>query len=272
MSNSWPRTASGVVLPPERSRVTVQEVIGGPWRHLLPRLLPIRLALPAVMKISAKTEYACIAMLELAANYGSGEPVPIRAIAERHEVPPRFMVQILLQLKAAGLVASTRGAAGGYHLIRPPEDVSLGRVMDVIEGSTSTTKSPSASPDSPTVKLLMRVWQDVAAKMGEMLGRITFAELVDRAKEEDALAYDAGNIKVQETTSRFISCVPKNGPDKTRRIARGRRRVTSRPCWPHRGPTCRPSCPIPRRSSLGVGASWGCPSPCDTWSRCVGRP
>ena len=52
------------------------------------------------MKISAKTEYACIAMLELSSRYGSGEPVRIRKIAERHNVPPRFLVQILLQLKA----------------------------------------------------------------------------------------------------------------------------------------------------------------------------
>jgi len=84
------------------------------------------LALLAAMNIFAKTEYACVAMLELAANYGSGKPVPIRTIAARHGVPDRFLVQILLQIKAAGLVASTRGAAGGYHLACPPAEVSLG--------------------------------------------------------------------------------------------------------------------------------------------------
>ena len=136
------------------------------------------------MKISATTEYACVAMLELAANYGSGEPVRIREIAERHEVPARFLVHILLQLKAAGLVASTRGCAGGYRLACPPAEVSLGQVMDVIGGSTSATKDPSASPDSPALKVLMRAWQDVADEVGEMLGGITFAELVDRAKKK----------------------------------------------------------------------------------------
>ena len=88
------------------------------------------------MRVSAKTEYACIAMLELAAQYGSNEPVRIRRIAERHDVPPRFLVQILLQLKGAGLVASVRGAAGGYHLVKPPQEISLGQVMEVIEGSS----------------------------------------------------------------------------------------------------------------------------------------
>ena len=86
------------------------------------------------MRISAKTEYACIAMFELASQYGSGEPVRIRQIAQRHDVPPRFLVQILLQLKGAGLVASVRGAAGGYQLLCPPDEISFGRVMEAIDG------------------------------------------------------------------------------------------------------------------------------------------
>ena len=136
------------------------------------------------MNISATTEYACVAMLELAANYGLDEPVPTRAIAERHGVPDRFLVQILLQLKAAGLVASTRGAAGGYRLVCPPAEVSLGQVMDVIGGSTSAVRDPSASAESPAVKVLMKAWQDVADEVGGMLDGITFAELVDRAKKK----------------------------------------------------------------------------------------
>ena len=173
----------------ELGHVTVREVIGGRGGILHPVSSRSGLALLAVMKISAKTEYACVAMLELAANYGSAEPVPIRAIAERHGVPARFLVQILLQLKAAGLVTSTRGAAGGYHLACPPADVSLGQVMDVIGGSASAVRDPSASAESPAVKVLMKAWRDVADEVGEMLGRITFAELADRAKEEDSMGY-----------------------------------------------------------------------------------
>lgn len=142
------------------------------------------------MKISAKTEYACIAMLELASRYGSGEPVRIRRIAERHDVPPRFLVQILLQLKGAGLVASTRGAAGGYNLIRAPESISLGEVMDVIEGSTNGNgQSCSASPDSPAVKALMKAWKNVTQVERDMLSHITFAELLERAREQDEQMY-----------------------------------------------------------------------------------
>ena len=141
------------------------------------------------MRISAKTEYACIAMLELASRFGSGEPVRIRKIAERHDVPPRFLVQILLQLKGAGLVASTRGAAGGYHLIKPPKEVSLGEVMEVIEGSTRDNGQCSASPDSPAVKVLMKAWRDVDGVKRRMLKAISFAELLERARDQDEQMY-----------------------------------------------------------------------------------
>jgi Rrf2 family protein len=86
------------------------------------------------VRISAKTEYACIAMLELAAAHGAGEPVRIRTIADAHGIPSRFLVQILLQLKGAGYVTSTRGAAGGYQLAMSPERITLGEVMNVIDG------------------------------------------------------------------------------------------------------------------------------------------
>jgi Rrf2 family protein len=142
------------------------------------------------MKISAKTEYACIAMLELASRYGSGEPVRIRKIAERHNVPPRFLVQILLQLKGAGLVASTRGAAGGYHLLKSPDSVSLGEVMDVIEGvGEGNGHTSSASPDSPAVKALESAWRDINRVEREMLQGMTFAELLERAREQDEQMY-----------------------------------------------------------------------------------
>ena len=66
----------------------------------------------------------------------------------------------------------------------PHIQVTLGQVMDVVGGPISTTEGPSASPDSPAVKVLMKAWQDVADEVGGMLGRITFAELVDRAKRK----------------------------------------------------------------------------------------
>ena len=85
------------------------------------------------MRISAKAEYACVAMLELAANYGEPQPLPIKAIAEAQSIPQNFLVQILLQLKTAQLVVSVRGASGGYQLARPPEEITLADVINAID-------------------------------------------------------------------------------------------------------------------------------------------
>jgi Rrf2 family protein len=142
------------------------------------------------MRISAKTEYACIAMLELASQHGSGKPVRIRQIAERHDVPPRFLVQILLQLKGAGLVGSVRGAAGGYQLLKPPKEISLGQVMEVIDGSSEEGgPTSSASPDSPAVRVLLHAWREVAAMQRKMLDELTLADLLERSKDQDERTY-----------------------------------------------------------------------------------
>jgi Rrf2 family protein len=136
------------------------------------------------MKVSAKTEYACLAMLELAARYGTGEPVRIRTIADEHGIPSRFLVQILLQLKGAGLVASTRGAAGGYQLNKPPEEISLGAVMTVIEGPENELTSTEASNQSPTARVLTDAWQEISQVQRETLYSLTFGELVRRVRRQ----------------------------------------------------------------------------------------
>lgn len=135
------------------------------------------------MKVSAKTEYACLAMLELAAHYGSGEPVRIRSIADEHGIPSRFLVQILLQLKGAGFVASTRGASGGYQLIKPPEEISLGEVMAVIEGQ-ETEVGTMGPAGSATARVLVEAWREIAQVEYDALRAITFGELVDRIKRQ----------------------------------------------------------------------------------------
>jgi Rrf2 family protein len=141
------------------------------------------------VKVSAKTEYACIAMLELAASYGSGEPVQVRRIADKHGIPSRFLVQILLQLKGAGLVASTRGASGGYELLKSPEEVSLSEVMSVIEGAQEFQPTSSAAPDSVAAQVLLSAWQEVTDVEQDMLRNITFAELCDRARQQSGDMY-----------------------------------------------------------------------------------
>ena len=133
------------------------------------------------MIVSAKTEYACIAVLELAARHGRGEPVRIREIADAHGIPSRFLVQILLQLKSAGIVQSIRGAAGGYQLAREPDEITMLDVMTVVDAQLAEN-TLGATRSSATRRVLQRTWKEVAVKERELLAGVTFADLVERMK------------------------------------------------------------------------------------------
>jgi Rrf2 family protein len=142
------------------------------------------------MRISAKAEYACVAMLELAINYAESQPLRIKAIADAQGIPQRFLVQILLQLKTAGLVVSVRGAAGGYQLARPPAEITLASVINAIDDRTLAPRSAlSEGRRSPAVGVLLAIWQDLQAQQQRALERITLAELVRRSQENHALSY-----------------------------------------------------------------------------------
>ncbi|MCL2623109.1 MAG: Rrf2 family transcriptional regulator [Planctomycetaceae bacterium] len=160
------------------------------------------------MKVSAKTEYACIAVVELAANYGSPEPVRIRNIAERHFVPPRFLVQILLQLKGAGIVASTRGASGGYNLIPRPEDVTLGQVMGIIDGPMQVPKRTfDPSSESEASRILNDVWETAEHQRQDYLNNITFADLVKKcypATGKTGSSENPHHANQHDTSSRVV--------------------------------------------------------------------
>jgi Rrf2 family protein len=139
---------------------------------------------------SAKAEYACVAMLELAARYGDPSPVRLKSIADSHGIPKRFLVQILLQLKGAGLIASTRGAAGGYQLARPPEEITLADVIGVIDRSDNPTelRSGGGSP-SPLARSIHGVWNEILDAQQGILEATSLAEILQKAQAEFDLAY-----------------------------------------------------------------------------------
>lgn len=139
------------------------------------------------MKLSAKTEYACLAMLQLAQDYESGEPVQIRRIADEHGIPSRFLVQILLQLKGAGLVASTRGAAGGYRLTRSPREISLADVIEVMEGDDRPRSS--AGKTTPLIAALLHLCRDLSEAQRDRLEDLSLADLVEQAAEREPMWY-----------------------------------------------------------------------------------
>ncbi len=131
------------------------------------------------MNLTAKTEYACLAMLELAQHFDAQQPVQVRRIAEGHGIPSPFLVQILQDLKRAGFVTSTRGAAGGYRLARSPQKVTLADVLEVVEGHSEPTTS--ASEASPLAPVLLDVCHEISAARRAHLAGITLADLVARA-------------------------------------------------------------------------------------------
>jgi Rrf2 family cysteine metabolism transcriptional repressor len=141
------------------------------------------------MKVSRKAEYACIAMVELAASYGEAQPIHIRRIAEAHHIPQRFLVQILLQLKVDGLVESIRGAAGGYQLARRPEAISLADVIRAIDHPAAERSRARSAQASPASQVVRNVWQEIQAEEQRMLEEISLAELVRRSQQSGALSY-----------------------------------------------------------------------------------
>jgi len=128
------------------------------------------------MKVSAKAEYACLAILALARHGPQAPPLRIREISAEYGIPERYLVQILIQLKGAGLVASTRGALGGYRLARPATSISLGEILGVIDGP-ETAALDGAGTKRPTAPVLASVWESVRAAERAVLDHTTIAQL-----------------------------------------------------------------------------------------------
>ena len=95
------------------------------------------------MRVSRKGEYALRAMIDLSLRHGEG-PVTVAEISRRGGIPRKFLQQILLQLRQAGLVQSMRGPSGGYTLLRAPGDITLAEVLREIDGPLAPVSCVSA--------------------------------------------------------------------------------------------------------------------------------
>jgi Rrf2 family protein len=133
------------------------------------------------VRISAKAEYACLAVIALAQRHHDDRPVPIREIAEAQDIPETFLTQILLKLKGAGIVRSTRGSSGGYRLARPPEQISLKDVLHVVDGYAFTPREP-LGPASP---VLAQVWNQIRDSETRVLNRTSIADLAKSPDPHD---------------------------------------------------------------------------------------
>jgi Rrf2 family cysteine metabolism transcriptional repressor len=97
------------------------------------------------MRMTAKAEYACLAMIELAKLGENGPPRRVREIAEAQGIPERYLLQILLQLKTAGLVQSARGSEGGYQLARGADRITVADVIAAVDGPGDPPRKSTVS-------------------------------------------------------------------------------------------------------------------------------
>lgn len=142
------------------------------------------------MRLSAKADYACLAMLELAATIDASQPVRIKAIADTHQIPQRFLVQILLQLKTAGLAKSIRGASGGYTLARKPENINIAEVIRAVDDrALAAPEATNFQTASSIVNALSETWKQVYTEQLRILEKLSLAEILRRAYSENVSSY-----------------------------------------------------------------------------------
>ncbi len=150
------------------------------------------------MKVSTRCRYATLALYDIA-FHGGGELTQVRLIAQRQDIPPRFLEQIFQDLKRADLVDGKRGRNGGYFLKRETREISL---LDIIlatdgpieesfcnknEGGLLHGACPKNSRCIPAI-----VWGELAERLQEVYGSYTLADLVERAEASGLSRGDAG--------------------------------------------------------------------------------
>lgn len=128
------------------------------------------------VKLSVKSDYAARAVLGLARAFPRGGPVRIETLATEHGIPPNYLVQILIELKAQRIVKSQRGKDGGYQLARPPGEITLGDVVRCVHGSVFD--SPALTdPRCPAE--LREAWRRTQASVAAALDAVNFQQLAD---------------------------------------------------------------------------------------------
>lgn len=126
--------------------------------------------------IQAKAHYACVAVIELAMQSAHDRPVSLREITARHAIPHPFLVQIVQQLKIAGIVSSTRGSQGGYRLNRDPETLTLQEVIEAVGVESGSTPLPV--DENPVGQELGRVWSAASTAYAQVLSKTRIIDLI----------------------------------------------------------------------------------------------
>ena len=129
------------------------------------------------MKISAKSDYACRAILELSLHWPNKEPLSLGAISKNQGIPMKFLTQILLHLKHLGLVISVRGQQGGYLLAKAPSKITLTDVL-----ANELNKNPANFNKANHV--VEQIWLEAEQMMCQFMDQITFENILQREKSK----------------------------------------------------------------------------------------
>jgi Rrf2 family iron-sulfur cluster assembly transcriptional regulator len=135
------------------------------------------------MRLSTRSRYGTRLMSDMAEHYGAG-PVNLANVAQRQGISVKYLEQIIIPLKKANFVKSLRGPKGGYVLARPPEDITVGEIVALLEDGASLVECSDNTAvcqraATCTTRLL---WKEAAEAMFRELSSITLADLVRRSK------------------------------------------------------------------------------------------
>ncbi len=133
------------------------------------------------MKIGSKGHYGVRAMVALARAYGAG-PLPLSGIAAQEDLSPSYLEQLMMHLRRAGLVESSRGAHGGYILTQKPSQVTVGQVVRALEGPVALLECASEIDDPNCCEKETNcpsrvVWQKMKESIAQVLDSTTLADL-----------------------------------------------------------------------------------------------
>ena len=132
------------------------------------------------MKITYKSDYALKAVLDLALQYEGKEPVSIHDTARRIDAPVKFLEQIFSGLKTHGIIESRRGSGGGYLLARPPEKITVGEIIRLIEGPTepiSCIRQDYTGCNEMYTCVFRNIWRDIHQATSQIIDHVNFKEL-----------------------------------------------------------------------------------------------
>jgi len=138
------------------------------------------------MKLSTKGQYGTRALLDLALHRGEG-PVPLKDIAQRQDISLQYLEHLITPLIAAGIVRSTRGARGGVWLVKPPQEIKLSEVIQLLEGQIAPVECINNPDSCPRSDLCATrdVWSELKKAMDGVLESTTLQDLVERQKSKE---------------------------------------------------------------------------------------